>query len=184
MDTLQPQTPRTVPVGQAESPKKPMMWIVATIVLALVCILLAVLLFMSKNDDRQKQLNTARTQVATLQKENGELKKTITQAAAAATAGVRPSVDTSKTSDTDAIIALAKAWVHAENGGENKVPNVSVEKIENGFARAAVSAEKTGYSCIYKKSDNAWLKLYCAQGDSSETTQIRSQYSVPESILK
>lgn len=139
---------------------------------------------MSKNDDRQKQLNATRTQAATLQKENGELKKTIRQAAAAATAGVRPPVDTSKTSDTDAIIALAKAWVHAENGGENKIPKVAVEKVENGFARAAVNAEQTGYICIYKKSDNVWLKLYCAQGDSSETTQIRSQYAVPESILK
>lgn len=184
MDTLQPRASRTVPAGQAESPKKPMMWIVATTVLALVCILLAVLLFMSKNDDRQKQLIATRTQLVTLQKENGELKKTITQAVDAATTGVRPPVDTSKISDTDAIIALAKAWVHAENGGENKAPKVSVEKVENGFARAAVNAEKAGYSCIYKKSDNVWLKLYCAQGDSSETTQIRSQYAVPESILK
>lgn len=184
MDTLQPHTPRTVPAERAESPKKPIKWIVATTLLTIVCILLAVLLFMSKNDDRQKQLNATRAQVATLQKENGELKKTITQAAAAAATGVRPTVDTSKTSDSDAVIALAKAWVHAESGGENKVPKVSVEKIENGFARAAVNVEQTGYSCIYKKSDNVWLKLYCAQGDSSETTQIRSQYSVPESILK
>ncbi len=86
--------------------------------------------------------------------------------------------------DKDMLIETAKAYVGAEVNGNPTTAKITVAKIELPFARVDVSGTVGGAACIYKKSGDLWLWLYCAQADSEHTLMMNSIYGVPKSLTQ
>ena len=84
--------------------------------------------------------------------------------------------------DTEKIIDVAKLYRAASNSSLEETYQVAL--LQPPFARLSVSTQGSGHSCIFKKSGDTWLRLYCAQGSSPENEMINKEYNVPAAILQ
>lgn len=158
--------------------KRPIGWILLSLLLLIGAGVLAYFLYMSTIDATKadEQLTASKAKVADLEERLTEAGKTDEAAA-----------DTDEeTTDQQQIIDVASAYARAEKGAENAKVNVNVAKLEGDFAfvNVNVAGAIAGYSCVLKKSDDMWLRLYCGQNESEETQRLDTLYGVPKSITQ
>ncbi|MES2876403.1 MAG: hypothetical protein V4678_02930 [Patescibacteria group bacterium] len=173
-------TPTPAPVTPTKvKRKRPFGWILLSLLLLIATAVLGYFLYMSTIDSTksEEQLTASKAKVTDLEKQLNSL--------ASAPAEVTDSAEDAKT-DQEAIIETASSHVRAQSGSENATVNVDVLKLEGNFARAGVNVvgKISGQSCIFEKSDDMWLQLYCAQAESEETQRLDALYGVPKSIIQ
>ena len=95
-------------------------------------------------------------------------------------------VATEPATDEAQITEMATARYYAEVLSKNPDPNlkITISKLEQSFARVAVTGSDNSTSCIYKKVDGSWVWLYCAQAQTTETQDLDKRYGVPASIIR
>lgn len=178
MDSLD-QAPAPAPGQRRSGSNKTLAWIVITLLLLITTGVLAYLLSAAQSDKNvtENKLNASQKKVA-------ELERKITKVSTEKTDKTNIVTDTNS-SDSDAIIKLAVANARADVGSEKGQYEVTVDKLALPFARANVSSKiGSGSSCIFKKVDDQWLQLYCAQGGSPETDKLKVQFGVPASMIQ
>lgn len=170
------------PEAATKRPKKKKstaVWVIVTVLLLVVLGVMSYLLATAYADmqDKQDKLSASQEKVA-------ELERKVSKANQENDKTTEIETDTSNP-DSEAIVKAAVAYQRAQVGAEGKTFKVSVDKLELPFARANVGAEEGGgAACFFKKVDDIWLPLYCAQGESQETNQLMSRFGVPVSLVE
>ncbi len=158
---------------------KTLAWIVIALLLLIATGVLAYLLSTAQSDKTvtENKLNASQKQVAYLERKVAKISSEKTDKTKIVT-------DTNN-SDSEAIIEVAVANARANVGSEKGQYEVTVDKLALPFARTNVSSKMgSGSSCIFKKVEDVWLQLYCAQGDSPDVQKMNEQFGVPRSIIQ
>lgn len=165
----------TAPIKERKSDKRNIAWIVTCLLLLVGVAVLGYLLVKSNNDAQvtKNKLEASQSRVTTL--EESAVRKSDNRANNASQVESQTS-----DSDSDAIVKVALAHAMALVSNDGAKTTVNIDKIEGQFARAQVSGEVGGQACVFKKSNDIWVQLYCAQSSNPE---LEKAYGVPESII-
>jgi hypothetical protein len=129
------------------------------------------------------EVESLNQEIAQLKSEQEALKK---QLAMADEASPDTATTPEPTTDEAQLTETATARYYAEVLSKNPDPNlkITISKLEQSFARVAVTGSDNSTSCIYKKVDGTWVWLYCAQAQTTETQDLDKRYGVPASIIR
>lgn len=177
-----PDAPEPVVVlPEPSKPKKSKAPVVLTLLLILAiaaAVCLGWLWFQQSGrvDNLESDLSVARNDVSRL--------KSASEAEAKLNSSLEEGAPLEVVSDKDQLIQLAKAYAAAEVNGNPATLKITVAKLNLPFARVDVSGLVGGAACVYKKAEQQWLRLYCAQGGSDDTMMMDATYGVPKSIIE
>ncbi len=171
------QTPDQAP--KRKRANKNLMWAAVVLLLLVATGVMAYLLYGAQNEKNvtQNKLNSSQKQVS-------DLERKVAKVSSEKTDKTKIVTDTNN-SDSEAIVKAGVAYARASVGSEKQPFEVTVGKVELPFARANVgSKDGAGSMCFFKKVDDIWLPLFCAQGDSPETEKLKTQFGVPASLVE
>ena len=167
-------------VARAPKPKKSKAPVVLSVFLVLALAAAGVLgwLWYQQGEDieaARSDLKSNRSQISQLQNELSEAKTSTDEK--------ETSIPVAK-ADSELLIDAVKANIDANVNEDSDNARIEIMKMDGDFASINISGPTAGVGCMYKKSNEMWLKLYCAHQIGGEIERLNELYGVPESFTQ